>query len=99
MYKITKDGKVLAITDRLWRCKMQTNGVPVVAKEDDTNAPGVIVNGTIYNLPGYETAVIEEFSDVRALINEIQAGSATTEDICMALAELGQLVAGGVDNG
>ena len=96
MYKITKEGKVLTVTDRLLRCKRQSNGVNVI----DPEGEGVIVNGTIYNLPGYETAVIEDCSgDVRELIGEIQAGSATTEDICMALAELGQLVAGGADNG
>lgn len=95
MYKIVKDGKVLTITDRLLRCKRQANGVNVI--EDD--GEGVIVNGTIYNLPGYETVVIEEPGDVRELIGEIQAGSATTEDVYMALAELGQLAAGGVDNG
>lgn len=95
MYKVTKDGQILTVTEKLLWCRMQSNGVVVIDKDGE----GVVVNGTIYNLPGYETAMVEEFNDVRGLIGEIQAGSATTEDVYMALAELGQLVAGGVDNG
>lgn len=99
MYKVTKDGKVLTVASRLTRCKMQSNGVAVIADDDDKTAEGIVVNGTIYNLPGYETAVVETFGDDRPLLGEVIAGSATTEDVYMALAELGQLVAGGADHG
>ena len=96
MYKVTKSsGEVISIASRLVRCKDQPNGVKIIA--DD--GPGIIVNGTFYNLPGCEAVTVEEFTDDRALIGEIQAGSSTTEDVYMALAELGQLVAGGADNG
>ena len=53
MYKVTKDGKVLTVVSELRHCLMQSNGVPISTK--DENAPGIIVGGKIYNLPGYVT--------------------------------------------
>ena len=91
MYKVTKDGKVLTITSKLTHVKAQSNGVNII----DPNGPGVVIDGTIYNLPGYENVQIEEVMDDRYLINEIIAKSATTDDIYVALAELGNLIAGG----
>lgn len=91
MYKVMKDGKVLTIADRLLRCKRQSNGVNVIAGDGE----GVIVGGTIYNLPGYETVVIEDVSgDIRKPIDDIVADGMTANDIYLALAELGELLGG-----
>ena len=95
MYKVTKDGQVLTIATGLPRCKMQPNGVPVL----DKDGAGIIVGGRIYNLPGYPAAAVEHTEDDRPVIGDIVADSAAANDIYLALAELGQLVAGGADRG
>lgn len=93
MYKITKDGELLTITSKLLRCKRQSNGVIVLADDGD----GIIVNGTIYNMPGYETVKVEDFSgDIRKPIDDIVADGDTANDIYLALAELGELIGGGM---
>ena len=97
MYRVTKDGKILTVVSELQHCRMQSNGVPV--RTDDENAPGIIVDGKIYNLPGYETATVEKMEDDRPVIGDIVADSDAANDIYMALAELGNIVAGGVNNG
>lgn len=91
MYKVSKDGKTLTIASKLLHCRMQSNGVPVI----DETGTGVIVGGTIYNLPGYETAEVEDLSnDIRKPIDDIVADGTTANDIYLALAELGDLVGG-----
>ena len=93
MYKVTKDGKVLTIAAKLLRVKHQANGVNVI----DPEGPGVIVGGTIYNLPGHETVTVEDCSgDVRGLLDEVVADGDTANDIYLALAELGELLGGGM---
>lgn len=95
MYRVTKDGKVLTIASNLIRVTHQSNGVNII----DPNGPGVVVGGTLYNLPGYEYVQVEEINDVRQLIDEIAADSSTMSDIRMALVELASLIPGGTDNG
>ena len=97
MYKVTKDGKILTVASELRCCKMQSNGVPILT--DDKYAAGIVVDGKIYNLPGYETAIVERMDDDRPVIGDIMADSDAANDIYMALAELGNLIAGGADNG
>lgn len=97
MYKVTKDGEVLTVASELRRCKMQSNGIPILT--DDKDAAGIVVDGKIYNLPGYETAIVDYMGDDRPVIGDIMADSDAANDIYMALAELGNIVAGGVGNG
>lgn len=50
MYKIIKDGKTIAITEKLNYIKLSSNGVYV--SSDEREAQGVAHNNTPYNLIG-----------------------------------------------
>lgn len=92
MYRIKKGDELLAVTAELTRCTMQENGTV----KRDPNGAGIIYGGTIYNLPGYDTVTVERRDDARAVIDDLLNGSNTTEDIMLAIAELGSIVAGEV---
>ena len=65
MYKIIKDGAVLAQTEALNYVRRQENGHFGLCEEAD--AQGIVHNGTVYHLhgrealEGQETVVLEEF--------------------------------------
>ena len=50
MYKVYKDDTLVAVTDKVLRCKAQENGVVIVAQD----GTGIICDGLIHNLPGYK---------------------------------------------
>lgn len=66
MYKLIKNGQVMAVKPTLLRCKLQSNGVIIIAPDGD----GLIVDDTIYNLPGHEYLEVEEVADIRELLHE-----------------------------
>lgn len=74
MYKVYKDGTLVAVTNNIVRCKAQRNGVVIVAE----NGPGIIWDGMIHNLPGYEYDMrLEEITDLRDII-DTQAATAVS---------------------
>lgn len=74
MYKVYKNGTLVAVTDKVLRCKAQENGIVVVASD----GTGIIWDGLIHNLPGYEYDIrLEEISDMRDVI-DTQAATAVS---------------------
>ena len=72
MYKVYKNDTLVAVTDKVLRCKAQENGIVVVASD----GTGIIWDGMIHNLPGYECDIrLEEISDLRDII-DAQAATA-----------------------
>ena len=72
MYKVYKNDTLVAVTDKVMRCKEQENGVVIVARD----GTGIIWDGMIHNLPGYECDIrLEEISDMRDVI-DAQAATA-----------------------
>lgn len=72
MYIVRQNDVVVGITDKVLRCKRQSNGVIIVASDGD----GIIWDGTIHNLPGYAYDIsLEEVTDLREII-KLQADSA-----------------------
>lgn len=74
MYKVYKSDTLVAVTDKVLRCKTQENGIVVVASD----GTGIIWDGMIHNLPGYEYDIrLEEISDMRDVI-DTQAATAVS---------------------
>ena len=74
MYKVYKNGTLVAVTDKVLRCKAQENGIVVVASD----GTGIIWDGLIHSLPGYEYDIrLEEISDMRDVI-DTQAATAVS---------------------
>lgn len=74
MYKVFKNGTLVAVTDKVLHCKAQENGVVIVAQD----GTGIIWDGMIHNLPGYEYDIrLEEISDMRDVI-DTQAATAVS---------------------
>lgn len=74
MYKVFKNDTLVAVTDKVLRCKSQENGIVVVASD----GTGIIWDGMIHNLPGYEYDIrLEEISDMRDVI-DTQAATAVS---------------------
>lgn len=72
MYKVYKNDTLVTVTDKVMRCKAQENGVVIVARD----GTGIIWDGMIHNLPGYECDIrLEEISDMRDVI-DAQAATA-----------------------
>lgn len=66
MYKVFKNDTLVAITDKIMHCKTQENGVVIIAQD----GPGIIWDGMIHNLPGYEYDIrLEPVTDVRDIID------------------------------
>lgn len=71
MYKVFKNDTLVAVTDKVLHCKAQENGVVIVAQD----GAGIIWDGLIHNLPGYEYDIsLEEITDLREII-DAQAGN------------------------
>lgn len=75
MYRIIKDGAVIATVDKLAFWRRQRNGVRILCPEQE--ASGIIVNDAFYHLPwrpesggGEPDATCEEF-DGAATIEEL----------------------------
>lgn len=79
MYRILKNGELLALTDKLDFCRPQPNGIPVLTDED--HAQGIVVNDSIFHLQylppweGMETVSCEWF-DGPAKLDAITAEGA-----------------------
>lgn len=75
MYKVYKNDTLVTVTDKVMRCKAQENGVVIVAQD----GTGIIWDGLIHNLPGYEYDIrLEEISDMRNVI-DTQAATAVSQ--------------------
>lgn len=79
MYKITSEGKLVAICDEPRYIKVkQSTGAFIQTTEND--AQGIAVNGTPYNLSGHvEITVAGETAPV-AFINPVDGGSVLFKD-------------------
>lgn len=74
MYKVFKNDTLVAVTDKIMHCKVQENGVVIVSQD----GPGIIWDGMIHNLPGYEYDIrLEPVTDVRDII-DAQAATAVS---------------------
>lgn len=74
MYKVYKNDTLVAVTDKVMRCKAQSNGVVIVSQDGS----GIIWDGMIHNLPGYEYDMrLEPVSDMRDII-DAQAATAVS---------------------
>ena len=74
MYKVFKNNTLVAVADKVMRCKTQENGVVIVSQD----GPGIIWDGMIHNLPGYEYDMrLEPVTDVRDII-DTQAATAVS---------------------
>lgn len=79
MYQITSNGAMLGYTDSPEYCYKLSSGSPQVIgrKERDAGAvaTGVIYQGVIYNLPGYD-----EFDGETAYVSEVDEGAIITRN-------------------
>lgn len=74
MYKVYKNDTLVAVTDKIMHCKAQENGIVVVSND----GTGIIWDGMIHNLPGYEYDMrLEAVTDVRDII-DAQAATAVS---------------------
>lgn len=95
MYRITKDGAILATLTNVTYIRKQDNGSYGLCEEAD--AQGLVLNGTVYHvaglpeLPDVETVSVSEISEFA--YREEQAERELQTEI--ALAELSILIAGG----
>lgn len=92
MYKITKDGATVALTEKPNYVRLQENGCFALCEEPE--AQGVVHNGTVFHLlgreemSGQETVMLEQI-DAGAQIGDMQNA---VDDLVIAVLE------GGLEN-
>ena len=78
MYQITSNGVFVGYTDRPEYCYKLPSGSAQVIGRKERNAgavaTGIIYQGTIYNLPGYD-----EFDGADAYVSEVDEGAILTQ--------------------